>query len=315
MPQEGETTTITATIQNAGFDSASNILVRFFLGDPASGGTQIGADQIIPSLAPNSSTPVSVTASFTGTGNKSIYVVADPDNLISETSKADNKASTYIWVATAADLAIFSEDLVPSTLAPASGTAFTLAYKVYNVGESSAGAFVVSLYDGDPAQDGKFLQSSNISGITGGEVRIGTFGVTLTGDGPHTLYLTIDPGNLVPEISETNNTGVVAVNVGGIVTLSDLVMTQADITLTPSRPKAGDTIAISAKVRNIGVDVANNFTMEIFDNAPENGGTLIYSQTLSLIAGAEQTVSTNWPIPTGIHDVYVVLDRTNIVIE
>ena len=86
-----------------------------------------------------------ILQSFTSTGNKAIYVVVDPDNLISETSKADNKASTRIWVASAPDLAVFSEDLVLSTYVPASGAAFTVAYiKVYNVGESSANGFDVA---------------------------------------------------------------------------------------------------------------------------------------------------------------------------
>ena len=122
MPQSGATTTISAAISNTGYDNASNVIVRFYLGDPASGGVQIGTDQIIPSLAPNSSTQVSVTASFTGTGSKTIFVVVDPDNLISETSKADNRASTRVWIATGPDLAVYSEDMKPSvtikTLAP-----------------------------------------------------------------------------------------------------------------------------------------------------------------------------------------------------
>ena len=48
MPQSGATTTISAVISNTGYDNASNVIVRFYLGDPAAGGTQIGTDQIIP---------------------------------------------------------------------------------------------------------------------------------------------------------------------------------------------------------------------------------------------------------------------------
>ena len=147
MPKENVETTITATIKNAGYDDASDIIVRFFIGDPANGGIQVGSDQIIPSLTPNSSTPVSVTASFTGIGGKTIFVIVDPDNVISETSESDNKSSARVWVATGPDLAVYSEDLKPSTYVPVSGTAFTLGYKVRNLGESATGAFTVSLYD------------------------------------------------------------------------------------------------------------------------------------------------------------------------
>ncbi len=315
MPQSGVTTTISAVISNKGYDNASNVIVRFYLGDPLAGGTQIGTDQIIPFIALGSSAQATIIASFTGTGGKTIFVVADPDNLISETSKLDNKASARVWVATGVDLAVYSEDLKPSTSVPTAGTAFTLSYTVRNLGESPVGAFAVSLYDGDPNNGGTLLQTANISGMNGSDMRAGTLGVTLTTNGNHTLYLMADSGSTIQEISETNNIGTVTVNVGGTQTLADLAISPQDITLTPSRPHAGDTVTISANVHNIGADVANNFTVEIFDGAPEAGGTLIASQTMSLVAGGTQTVTANWLIPAGIHDVYVVLDRANTVIE
>ncbi len=313
MPQSGATTTISAAISNTGYDNASNVIVRFYLGDPAVGGTQIDADQIISSLTPNSSTPISITASFTGTGGKTIFVVIDPDNLISETSKADNKASTRVWIATGPDLAVYSEDLIPSTYVPTTGTPFTLNYTVRNLGETAADSFDVALYDGQPS--GTPLQTAHISGLNGTEVRTGTLGVTLTTNGNHTLYLVADSGNQITEISKTNNTGTVTVNVGGTLTQADLAITPSDITLTPARPHAGDMVTISASVRNIGAEAAINFTVEIFDGQPESGGTLLSSQVLSLVAGGSQAVSTNWQIPAGIHDLVVVLDRTNQIAE
>jgi subtilase family serine protease len=315
MPQENETITITTTVNNTGLDSASNVIVRFYLGDPATGGTRIGTDQVIPVIAVGLSAQVSISQSFTGTGGKTIFVVADPDNLISETTKADNKASARIWVAMAPDLAVFSEDLKPSTYVPTPGTAFTLAYTVRNLGESPSSGFDVALYDGDPSQGGALLQTAHISGLNGSEVRTGTLGVTLTTNGNHTLYLTADPGVLIPELTKTNNAGTVMVNVGGTLTQADLAITPMDITLTPSRPHAGDMIQISTNIRNIGAEAANNFTVELFDGAPEAGGTLIYTRTISTAVGAEETVTTNWNIPAGIHDIYVILDRMNGINE
>ncbi len=316
MPQSGVTTTISAVISNTGYDSASNVIVRFYLGDPSAGGTPLGTDQIIPFIALGSSAQASISAPFTGTGGKTIFVVADPDNLISETSKADNKASARIWVATGPDLTVYSEELLPSTYVPTTGTPFTLNYTVRNLGESAASGFDIALYDGDPSTvSGHLLSTANVSGINGSDMRTGTLGVTLTTNGNHTLYLVADSGNQITEISKTNNTGNVTVNVGGTQTLADLAVASQDITLTPSRPHAGDTVYISANVHNIGADVANNFTVEIFDGQPEAGGTLLAVQTISLVAGGSQVVSTNWPIPGGIHDIVVVLDRTNQIAE
>ncbi len=159
------------------------------------------------------------------------------------------------------------------------------------------------------------MQTAHISGLAGSEVRTGTIGVTLTVNGNHTLYLVADSGNVIPELSKTNNTGSVTVNVGGTQTLADLSISSTDILVTPSRPHAGDTVTISANVHNIGADVANNFAVEIFDGQPEAGGTLINSQTISLVAGGSQAISTNWPIPAGIHNIVVVLDRANQIAE
>ncbi len=313
MPQENESVTITATVHNTGFDSASNVIVRFYLGDPSAGGVQIGSDQIIPSLSVNSSSSVSITQSFTGTGGKTIFVVVDPDNLISETSEADNKSSARVWVATAPDLAVSSEDLTPSTYVPASGTAFTLNYTVRNLGESATAGFDVAVYDGSTS--GTPLQTAHISGLNGAEVRTGTFGVTLTGDGAHTLSVVADTGNVITEASKTNNTGSVTVQVGGVQAQADLVVTAADIALTPSRPTANQTVQISALIRNQGIEAANGFLVELYDGAPESGGTLIFSQSMSLASGTDQTITTNWTVSPGIHDVYLVLDRTNLTVE
>ncbi len=313
MPQENETITITATVRNIGYEDASGIIVRFYLGDPSSGGIQIGSDQIIPSLSVNSSAQVSITASFTGTGGKTIFVVADPDGLISETSEADNKASTRIWVATAPDLAVFSEDLKPSTYVPASGTAFTLAYTVRNLGESTTEGFDIALYDGNPSSGGSLLQTAHISGLNGTEVRTGTIGVTLTGDGSHILYLTADTGTLIPELSETNNTGSVTIQVGGVQQYADLVA--GSITLTPDRPHANDLVTITASVRNEGIEDASSFTVEIFDGSPDSGGTLIYSKAISATKGTEEIITTNWTISSGIHDIYLIADRSNQINE
>jgi prenyltransferase beta subunit len=178
-PQEGQAVNTTATVRNTGLEDATNVVVRFFSGDPASGGIQTGADQIIASVPAGGSTQVSVTHTFTGTGGRTIFVQIDPNNQIAETSESDNTASTRLWVATAPDLVVFSTDLIPSTYTPSPGTAFALEYTVRNLGEAEVGPFIVALYDGDPSAGGTFLTSASLSGVAAGS-RAETLGVTLT---------------------------------------------------------------------------------------------------------------------------------------
>jgi subtilase family serine protease len=314
MPQENETVTITATVHNTGFDTASNIVVRLFLGDPSTGGTQIGTDQVIPSLVVGGAAQASITASFTGTGGKTIFVKVDPTMLFRKPIRR-TMLHRFASVATALILRFIPKTSFLPTYVPTSGTSFTLNYTIRNLGESEAGAFVVSLYDGDPSTgSGHLLSTANVSGLNGSEVRTGTLGVTLTTNGNHALYLVADSGNQITEISKTNNTGSVTVNVGGTLTQAELAISSADIVLTP-RVRAGDTVTISANVHNVGAEAANNFTLEIFDGSPAAGGSLILAQTVSLVAGGEQAVSTSWSIPAGIHEIFVIADRANQVSE
>lgn len=315
MPQINETITITAIVKNTGLEDASNVVVRFYQGNPANGGTPIGTDQIISLLAHGSSVQVSITNAFTGTGSKTIYAIIDPDNFISEITETDNTASKNLWIATGPDIAVYSEDLTPSTYVPASGTAFTLSYTLRNLGETDTGAFLISLYDGNPTQGGTVIQTVNISGISGAQIRTGTIGVTLSGNGSHTLYLMADTAGQISELSDANNTGSVSVEVGGTVSGADLAITSSDIVFTPNRPTLNEQVAITAIVRNQGTENSGNFTVEIFDGLPESGGALISAQTLTLSPGAYQTVTAAWTISEGIHDIYAVLDRTNQVIE
>ncbi len=315
MPQEGEQITITANVHNTGLDNAANVTVRFFSGDPAAGGVQIGSDQTISTLTAGGSAQAAITTTFTGTGSRTVFMLVDPANTISETSKADNVASARLWVATAPDLAVSSSDLKPATFVPVAGTPFTLEYTIRNLGETAADSFSIALYDGNPVQGGVLLQTVSISGIAGTSSRTGTVGVTLTGNGAHTLYLVADSANQITEISKANNTAPVTVQVGGVQAYVDLAVTPADITLTPARPAAGQTVQITARFRNQGMEPAQNFTAEIFDGAPEAGGVPIASQTLTLAAGSEQTITANWPVGSGIHEIFVVLDRANSVIE
>ncbi len=78
LPQAGEAVTITAAVHNSGLEAAASVVVRFYQGDPANGGTQIGVDQIIPFVDSSSESGVSITTSFNETGSKTILVVVDP---------------------------------------------------------------------------------------------------------------------------------------------------------------------------------------------------------------------------------------------
>jgi hypothetical protein len=92
-PNDGDTLTIHALIRNHGLQEiASNVLVRFYLGHPSSGGTTIGQTTLsggIPARGTAlASLPWTVPASTPQ--NARIYAIVDPDNAITNEVHENN---------------------------------------------------------------------------------------------------------------------------------------------------------------------------------------------------------------------------------
>src|SRR5574341_421401 len=310
-----EQITISATIRNTGMAQADRATVQFFDSDPAKGAEPVFS-QIVPFLPAGGSTLISFPYVIQSSGNQSLYVVLDPANTVAEVNEDDNIASKPFLGSTLPDLTIYPEDITPATSYPAPGAAFDVSFKIRNLGETRAYPVSVALYDGDPANGGIALGYGMPIEVKGGAVNTDVVvGVSLSGSGPHTLYLVAEHDNQIMEISETNNQASFTVNVGGTPPSIDLEVMPQNITLTPLRPMIGESVRIAASVRNNGTEGAFGFEVAFYDGAPESGGVLISSQTLSLAGGAEQTVTADWAIPAGIHSLYVVADRTNKVGE
>jgi len=97
-PRTGEKITITANVSNAGGADVNGAMVRFFDGDPAQGGMQIGAD-VTGNVQGGRSTPFTVEWDTTGReGDHEIFVLVDPDNKIAETDETNNFASVRMHV-------------------------------------------------------------------------------------------------------------------------------------------------------------------------------------------------------------------------
>lgn len=98
-PRAGQALTIQAQVSNLGEQAAANVVVRAFDGDPASGGTQIGTDQIIPNIAGHGSATVSFSLNLAAiSATRPIVIQVDPANLILERNKANNTAQRDLAV-------------------------------------------------------------------------------------------------------------------------------------------------------------------------------------------------------------------------
>jgi subtilase family serine protease len=198
---QGGTTTITAVVKNDGFASASNVKVNFYEGVPGAGGILIGS-QLVPVINPGDSIPVSlVWANIKDSGEKIIYVQADPDNQVQEIRKDDNDAFTTLTLLSLPDFAISPNSIVFSPGAPKDGVPVTISVTVQNRGDQAASNVVVRLSEG-----GVVLGDRIIASLTGNSTGMVSLSYDTTGKkGPHTVTATVDPDNLIAEQSKDNN--------------------------------------------------------------------------------------------------------------
>ncbi len=279
-PTVGNTITITANIKNTGPAQAANVLVQFYSGDPASGGTLIGSTTIA-SIGAYGSAPASITWTIPTASTRAIFVKIDPLNTIDELSRAANTASKNLTSATLPDLSIVSADITVFPPAPDPYIMVSVAAQVRNLDETGASNVQVDLYLGDPAHGGMVFSSTIVPLIPGGGV-VNIGGVIppqYIDGGTKTIYVIVDPHNTVVEKDKTNNqaTKTFLVGTGWI----DLTVSGTGISFSPINPKEGDNVTISALVSNIGpYMVASNVVVRFYLGDPASGGTKIGSDVI-----------------------------------
>jgi hypothetical protein len=94
---EGVSTTISASVANNSGQALTNVGVAFYNGDPSAGGSPLGTTSIA-SIASGGSATATLTKSFSTTGTFTLFVLADPDNQVSEANEGNNKKSTSLTV-------------------------------------------------------------------------------------------------------------------------------------------------------------------------------------------------------------------------
>ena len=95
----GQRVVVPAEIKNVGANTRQPILVKFYQGDPLSGGTQIGKDRVINGLGEGRSVLISEnwSAPLT-TGTYNLFVVVNPNRTIIEFDYANNRALKTVSV-------------------------------------------------------------------------------------------------------------------------------------------------------------------------------------------------------------------------
>ncbi|MCK5422890.1 MAG: hypothetical protein KAJ08_12030, partial [Deltaproteobacteria bacterium] len=209
VPTEGEEVLVEAVIHNLGGSEASDILVRFFDGNPDEPDNQIGEDQIISFLSPGNSEVVEVVWDTLGElGRSYLHVIIDPEDSIEETKENNNEAIIIVDVSgfSRPDLALSHSDISFVPLTPLEGEEVEISAEIHNRGKPVQNV-KVGFYDGYPESGGILIKEVIIySTILSGESEIIEVSWDTVGAAEdHNIFVVIDPEDMIVEENEGNN--------------------------------------------------------------------------------------------------------------
>lgn len=292
---------IRAVVENRGRSAATSRVGVF---DGNRWGPMLGTVDV--QVDGRSSAPVSLAVTVTSPGTRPLLLVADPDDEIAETDEYDNFASAILADARTLDLELDPASVALSSAEVQSGETVAVTFTVRNRGTVDVPLVPVQLSN---AASGGELARLDV-GVPPGQVRSASLAWRTEVPGDIVLALRVDPFDLLAETREDNNATplTLVVRPSG---LPNLAASGAEVAFVPDPPVEGETAAVSAQVRNVGVVPAGAFAVRFYVGDPDTQGVLIGEASVpGLGPQSGTTVSVAWsPVNArGTLGAFVVVD-------
>lgn len=306
-PYAGETLTATIVVRNAGTAPAAASVLRLYDADPRVGGSVLGSDADVPSLSPGESATVPTAVDTAGrSGRLYVYAVADPNDGMAEESETNNVAFSFVELRQMPlpDLVIAGDGLATSKATAVEGESVAVSVTVVNRG-AAASNVAVGVYDGDPTSGGLPIAAfQTIPGIlqqSGSATRTFTWSTAGAG-GPHQLHAVADPGGVIAETFEDNNSASVAL---------DVADTQLNLEVSTSQASYGpnEAVPIALSVANLA-EVAAGAMLEV--SIQDAAGTAIAdiaAEPVSLAGNEARSLAYAWNTASNRDGGYTVSAR------
>ena len=186
-----------------------------------------------------------------------------------------------------------------------------ITFNITDSGQTGVNSLPVNISDG---ANGKLISSLNMS-VSIGPLQTLTVSVNwfFAASGNNTIAVNANQNRSVPETSYAGDYNSTLFFVQP--NLAELVIASSGITFNPSPAFSGKNVVITADVQNfLGRAGVKNLTVGFYYGNPLNGGTLIGTSIMNVLAGGANTTSINW-IPTiiGSAPIYVYLDPAHTV--
>ena len=281
-PVPGAMVGLTARIVNAGRQATPETTVRWYEGDPRTGGIPISGSMTIPALAPGSSVLVSHSWQAGEAGLSEIWLLADDAGTVEEWTREDNYGVLPLTIHSppdAADLALHPDSVVVS---PASIETLPVEVSITgplrNLGLSDVAQGLLVLQDSGTTPSVTLAEAAFDVPAQGESA----FALSFEFDGTQSsqLTLTADPHSDITDANRQNNSIPVDLDVttGIDVAVSNLTLQPEDAQYT-DRP-----LSIELELSNLGLAPAPPFSVsiDVLDDSGANVAT--YDEQLSLDA-------------------------------
>ncbi len=296
-PLDGQQGVISFKVTNSGSAAAPAGIARVHDGEPASG-AQIGADIHIPALIVGESAEFKLLwNTLDKRGAHNIVVRVDPDNTVTEASKADNRVQAGVTVRDApvpVELVVNATDIIASPARPnALPTAVAISALVSNIGRTDAANVRIVLRAG--ADAGSAIIDERIVNLLGRSQQVVNFSASVTRAGATTFTVAIDPDARVAEGDKTNNSAAIVVET---VSSLDVAVRDAETSIAQNPVFLGADATFKFSIRNVGTQGSPPFKARY---SVSNGtrSVSLGERTLTLAAGAASENEVVWRTDMG----------------
>lgn len=221
-----------------------------------------------------------------------------------------------------ANLVVRSENVGFSPLHPVEGDKVTIHAVVLNDGRAEANDVLVYLADvtsGEPVPITSGPEGAQtIATIPPGGSGAVDVGYDTTGKaGERTIQIVVDPGNFIPEVSNTDNMAQATLTVANR-PAANLAIEAANIGFDPAPASPGDQVTVYATIRNDGNADASDIQVQFVDATGTTSAPIGQFQVIDLIpAGSSTTIQVTYDTAgiSGDRDIGVVVDPNNVIAE
>jgi subtilase family serine protease/flagellar hook assembly protein FlgD/fibronectin type 3 domain-containing protein len=285
----GQDLVVNATVRNRGTSSVIEMPVVLRHGS----GGELARGAV--TLLPGASTPVTFTWTTTVVGDAvPLVVVVDPFGLLSEVSEDNNRVdlAVHILPSTLANLQTTGPDIGFSPDPPREGHSATVSALVRNTSAVAVGPFTTRFYRGDPTGDGTPIGEVAHGDL--GALASATVAVTwapVDARGAQGVFVVVDPQDEIPEYAENDNR---AFRSFSVLALPDLALTPGQVVLDPPYPRAGETVSITATVRNFGQQVAAEARLRVWSGEQGSGSEIAHAVLPAVPPGGSVVAALSW---------------------